>query len=42
MGSRFVITNKALEDVVENGQLPQVDNLDHWKVKARFLFARTS
>lgn len=36
MGNRFVITKKALEDVVENCQLPQVDNLDHWKVKARF------
>eukprot|EP00435_Cladocopium_sp_Y103_P055765 s362_g18.t1 len=36
MGSRFVITKKALEDVIENGVIPQVDNPEHWKVKARF------
>ena len=36
MGSRFVITRKAQEDVIENGIIPQEGNPDHWKVKARF------
>ena len=37
MGSRFkVITKKAMEDVIENGLVPQPDYLEHWKIKARF------
>eukprot|EP00435_Cladocopium_sp_Y103_P060613 s808_g22.t1 len=36
MGSRFVITKKAQEDVIENGFIPQADNPEHWKIKARF------
>ena len=36
MGSGFVITKKAQEDVLENGFIPHPDNPDHWKIKARF------
>ena len=36
MGGRFVITKKAMEDVIENILLPQPDNPEHWKIKARF------
>ena len=36
MGSRFVIVKKAMEDVIENGIIPDPNNAEHWKVKARF------
>eukprot|EP00435_Cladocopium_sp_Y103_P029371 s1599_g7.t1 len=36
MGSRFVLTKKAMEDIVENGLTPDNANPDHWKVKARW------
>ena len=36
MGSRFVITKKALEDLVENGLSADPLKPDHWKVKARW------
>ena len=36
MGSRFVLTRKAQEDIIETGQTPDVNNHEHWKVKARW------
>ena len=36
MGSRFVIVKKAMEDVIENGMIPDPSVAEHWKVKARF------
>ena len=36
MGSRFVLTRKAQEDIVENGLTPNPNNHEHWKVKARW------
>lgn len=36
MGSRFVLTKKPLEDLVENGEKADPENPQHWKVKARW------
>ena len=36
MGSRFVIVKKPEEDLVETGQAVDPNNLNHWKVKARW------
>ena len=37
MGSRYVVVKKPEEDLSENGILPDPNNLEHWKVKARCL-----
>ena len=36
MGSRYVIVKKPQEDLSENGVLPDPNNLEHWKIKARW------
>ena len=36
MGSRFVLTKKPLEDIVENGGKADPEDPSHWKVKARW------
>eukprot|EP00435_Cladocopium_sp_Y103_P016341 s443_g4.t1 len=36
MGSRFVLTKKPLEDIVENGGKADPNEPSHWKVKARW------
>ena len=36
MGSRFVLTKKPEEAIIENGLSPDPNNPEHWKVKARW------
>ena len=36
MGSRFVLTRKAAEEITENGLRPDPGNPEHWRVKARW------
>ena len=36
MGSRYAIVKKPAEDLAETGVQPNPDNIEHWKVKARW------